>query len=60
MILKRVNKQQNDSNSSMAAPSQSSGSNSSGSKTAFIARHAGGLCFDFNPYDSNMYVFKLI
>lgn len=23
---------------------------------AFISRHAGGLCFDFNNRDSNMYV----
>ncbi|XP_052239028.1 dynein axonemal intermediate chain 4-like isoform X2 [Dreissena polymorpha] len=23
---------------------------------AFISRHAGGLCFDFNPHDSNIYL----
>ncbi|KAJ3227804.1 WD repeat-containing protein 78 [Clydaea vesicula] len=51
MTLKRVNKQENKSVGS------NSGNMISTSKTgAFISRLAGGLCFDFNPKDPNIYI----
>ncbi|KAJ3102385.1 WD repeat-containing protein 78 [Phlyctochytrium planicorne] len=63
MTLKRVTRQQDikpGAPAAGAAPGNASGSgggHTSGSKTsAFIARQAGGLCFDFNPNDSNIYI----
>ena len=51
MTLKRVTKQQESkgaTNTSNALSSAKTG--------AFISRLAGGLCFDFNPEDSNTYI----
>ncbi|KAJ3091377.1 WD repeat-containing protein 78 [Quaeritorhiza haematococci] len=45
MTLKRVTKQHESKGTSAVAKSG-----------AFIARQSGGLCFDFNPKDSNMYL----
>ncbi|KAJ3166366.1 WD repeat-containing protein 78 [Irineochytrium annulatum] len=53
MTLKRVTRQQE----IKATGAGSINSSTGGSKTsAFIARQAGGLCFDFNPNDSNIYL----
>ncbi|KAJ3110400.1 WD repeat-containing protein 78 [Phlyctochytrium bullatum] len=61
MTLKRVTRQQEAKPG--AAPAQpgaggsntGAGANNSSKTSAFIARQAGGLCFDFNPNDSNIY-----
>lgn len=45
MVLKRVSKQK-----------QLSNKNSTTTSNSFIARQTGGLCFDFNTKDSNMYL----
>ncbi|KAI8801466.1 WD40-repeat-containing domain protein [Cladochytrium replicatum] len=55
MTLKRVSKSDD-----TKMPKGSTGGNKSvsavGRSTAFISRHAGGLCFDFNTKDSNIYL----
>jgi hypothetical protein len=64
MVLKQVTKQENKNGANGANGAQGGSSNSAtngsssaaaGKTGAFIARQAGGLCFDFNPKDSNMY-----
>ncbi|KAJ3057278.1 WD repeat-containing protein 78 [Rhizophlyctis rosea] len=61
MTLKRVTKQE-DAKTSGGVTGPRSGEGGSGSgaaaikNTAFIARQAGGLCFDFNPKDTNTYI----
>lgn len=44
MTLKRITKQE----------TSSAGAGVGVKTTSFISRQAGGLCFDFNPKDSNM------
>ncbi|KAJ1532457.1 WD repeat-containing protein 78, partial [Nowakowskiella sp. JEL0078] len=51
MSLKRVSKQETLKNTS-----NNGKISANPSKSAFIARQAGGLCFDFNPKDSNVYL----
>jgi len=48
--LKRVSERQTQTSSS------SSSSNKTKKSDAMIAKFTGGLCFDFNTKDSNMYV----
>jgi len=51
--LKRVSERQTQTTSSS---SNNNNSNNKAKKSdAMIAKFAGGLCFDFNPKDSNMY-----
>ncbi|KND02527.1 uncharacterized protein SPPG_02986 [Spizellomyces punctatus DAOM BR117] len=55
MSLKRVTKQQEIK--AGAAAGTAAGSAGSGNKPgSFIARQSGGLCFDFNPKDNNIYM----
>lgn len=48
MVLKRMTKQKQGANKAMSTSTSTSNS--------FIARQTGGLCFDFNSKDSNMYL----
>ena len=58
MTLKRVTKQEDARTSGSAGGGSGSAGGAAAIKnTAFIARQAGGLCFDFNPKDTNTYVF---
>eukprot|EP00842_Homolaphlyctis_polyrhiza_P001053 jgi/Hompol1/1949/HPOL_005792-RA len=64
MTLKRLTKQKttpaagsgNGGAAGAAAASGTSGGGGGGKSTSFIARQTGGLCFDFNPKDSNIYL----
>ena len=41
---------------SLKSVSKSSATNRSKSSSSFISRQSGGLCIDFNPRDSNVYL----
>ncbi|KAL2916982.1 hypothetical protein HK105_203414 [Polyrhizophydium stewartii] len=63
MTLKRLTKQKAapaaaSSSGSGTGSASGSGANggANGKSTSFIARQTGGLCFDFNPKDSNIYL----
>lgn len=56
MCLKRVIKQQEIKPQSGTGQNVSSQSSSTSKSASFIARQSGGLCFDFNPKDSNIYL----
>ncbi|KAJ3120629.1 WD repeat-containing protein 78 [Nowakowskiella sp. JEL0407] len=52
MTLKRVAKQESTKNNTTTSSKKQLGPG----KSAFISRQTGGLCFDFNPADSNVYL----
>ncbi|RKO92733.1 WD40-repeat-containing domain protein [Blyttiomyces helicus] len=59
MTLKRVTRQQEgkgEGGSAGGGSGAGSGAAAAIKSSAFIARQAGGLCFDFNPKDSNTYL----
>ncbi|KAJ3072554.1 WD repeat-containing protein 78 [Podochytrium sp. JEL0797] len=56
MVLKRVTKQAPETGGASSSRGDGASHGSHAKPVAMISRQAGGLCFDFNPNDRNIYV----